>query len=143
MTTNGSTFASTSNFPNWAPIQGLPLAPRVQNKAEAIAIFDGVFAQKTFAEWKEILVTTKGVWGPVQTAREIHEDPQTIANGFVRDVEYPDGPLSLPAPPILFNEEAGEPARAPDFGEHSDEVLRELGYGNDEIDRYRQAGVIG
>jgi crotonobetainyl-CoA:carnitine CoA-transferase CaiB-like acyl-CoA transferase len=118
-------------------------AARSQHTHEAVAIFDEIFAQKTFGEWKEALVTTKGVWSPVQTALELHDDPQTLANGFIRPVDYPDGPVALPVPPVLFDEEAGDPPRAPDYGEHTDEVLGEMGYRADEIVRLRTAGVIG
>ena len=45
-------------------------------------------------------------------------------------------------PPILFDEEAGDPPPAPDFGPHTDEVLGELGYGTAEIDELRTAGKI-
>jgi crotonobetainyl-CoA:carnitine CoA-transferase CaiB-like acyl-CoA transferase len=117
-------------------------AARATNRAAAVDLLDEIFVQRTYEEWKRILVTTKGVWGPVQTAREIHDDPQTIANGFVRDVQDVDGPLALPVPPILFDEEGGDPPRAPDFGEHSDEVMAELGYDAAEIARYRSAGII-
>lgn len=118
-------------------------AARQQNTASAVAILDQVFAQRTYEEWKVALVTTKGVWSPVQTALELHQDPQTLANGFIRSVEYPSGPLALPVPPILFDEEAGDPPRAPDFGEHTDEVLTELGYSDADIARLRANGVVG
>jgi crotonobetainyl-CoA:carnitine CoA-transferase CaiB-like acyl-CoA transferase len=117
-------------------------AARSRHSREAVAIFDEIFAARTYAEWKEALLTTKGVWSPVQSALELHDDPQTVANGFIRPVEYPDGPVSLPVPPILFDEEAGDPPRAPDFGEHTDEVLGEIGYPTDEIARLRAARVI-
>ncbi len=117
-------------------------AARAENRAELVGILDEVFAQRTYDEWKSILVTTRGVWAPVQTAAEIHEDPQTLANGFVRDVQYPDGPLSLVVPPILFDEEAGDPQRAPDFCEHTEDVLGAAGYDAATLATYREAGVI-
>jgi crotonobetainyl-CoA:carnitine CoA-transferase CaiB-like acyl-CoA transferase len=117
-------------------------AARSANKAEGVRILDAIFATRTLEEWKKILVTLRGVWAPVQSAAEIHEDPQTVANGFVRDVEYPTGPISLPVPPVLFDEEAGDIERAPDYCEHTDEVLAEAGYSAEEIGRFRSAGVI-
>ena len=79
---------------------------------------------------------------PVQHPEEIFDDPQTLANGFLRPVEYPTGSVRLPIPPILFDEEGGDPPPAPDFGEHTDEVLGELGYSADDIASMRDAGVI-
>ncbi|HEY2333320.1 MAG TPA: CoA transferase, partial [Acidimicrobiales bacterium] len=117
-------------------------ADRVVHADEAVAMFDGILATKDLSEWKTILATTKGVWAPVQRPVELHDDPQTIANGFIRDVEYQTGTVRLPVPPILFDEEGGDPPLAPDFAQHTDEVLGEIGIGREEIDRLRQAGVI-
>jgi crotonobetainyl-CoA:carnitine CoA-transferase CaiB-like acyl-CoA transferase len=117
-------------------------ANRAAHKEELYSIFVGVFASKTLDEWKEILVTAKGAWSPVQTPEEVYDDPQTKANGFLRHVDYPDGGLKIPAPPVLFDEEAGDPPRAPDFAEHTDDVLRSLNYADEEIARLRSAGVI-
>ena len=115
---------------------------RAAHKEELYSIFVDIFASKTLAEWKEILVTAKGAWSPVQTPEEIYDDPQTKANGFLRHVDYPDGGLKIPAPPVLFDEEAGDPPRAPDFAEHTDDVLRSLSYADEDIARLRSAGVI-
>ncbi len=115
---------------------------RMAHASTGTALLDEIFADKTLEEWKQILVTAKGAWSPVQTPEEMYTDPQVLANGFLRHVDYPDGGLKVPVPPILFDEEAGDPPRAPDFGEHSEEILSELGYAADDIARYRDTGII-
>jgi len=116
---------------------------RQANNETLMAIFDEAFAAKTLDEWKVVLVTAKGAWAPVQTPEEVYDDPQTLANGFLRHVDYPDGGLKVPVPPVLFDEEAGDPPRAPDYGEHTDDILSELGIDAAGISRLRQAGVVG
>jgi crotonobetainyl-CoA:carnitine CoA-transferase CaiB-like acyl-CoA transferase len=115
---------------------------RMVNGSEATPILDEIFAGGTLDEWKQVLVTIKGAWAPVQTPREAYDDPQTIANGFLRHVDYPDGGLKIPVPPILFDEEAGDPPPAPDFAAHTDELLRELGHDDDDIARLRAVGAV-
>jgi crotonobetainyl-CoA:carnitine CoA-transferase CaiB-like acyl-CoA transferase len=117
-------------------------ADRYANRIDGVRTLDEIFGQRTLAEWKKILVTARGVWAPVQSPQEILDDPQTVANGFVGTVEDAQGTATLPASPVLFNEEAGEIKRAPDFCEHTTEVLEEANFSPDEIARYRQAGVI-
>jgi crotonobetainyl-CoA:carnitine CoA-transferase CaiB-like acyl-CoA transferase len=120
----------------------LHAADRAQNSAALLAIFDEVFASRTLAAWKEALAQARGAWAPVQTPEELIEDPQTTANGFLREVDYPDGPLKVPAPPILFDGESGEAPRAPDFAEHTDQILEALGCSADDIAGLRAAGVV-
>ena len=117
-------------------------AGRAANSAALVDVLDEVFATRTLAEWRKALSTMRGVWAPVQTPRETHDDPQVVANGFIVPVDYPDGPLPLVTPPILFDGQAGTPATAPEFAEHTDAVLTEAGYGPEEITRHREDGVI-
>lgn len=115
---------------------------RSANSADLLEILEQVFASRTLAEWKDVLAEARGAWAPIQTPEEIPDDPQTIANGFLRHVDYPGGGLDVPVPPIQFDEEAGDPPRAPDFAEHTDGILTELGCDADEIRRYREAGTV-
>ncbi|MGO8863773.1 MAG: CaiB/BaiF CoA transferase family protein [Acidimicrobiales bacterium] len=115
---------------------------RQANSRELLAIFEEIFAGRTLDQWKEALVTARGAWSAIQTPEEIYDDPQAIANGFLRTVEYPGGGLKLPVPPVLFDEEAGDPPAAPDFAQDTDAVLNEIGCSAEEIGRLRAAGVV-
>lgn len=115
---------------------------RYANRADAVGILDEIFGRRSLAEWKEALATASGVWAPVQQPAEMFDDPQTLANGFIRPASYPSGPIGLPAPPVLFDEDPGEPPLAPGFGEHTDGILAELGLDAPAIARLRANGVV-
>src|ERR1700678_1730408 len=117
-------------------------ADRAASSAVLVGILDEVFAARTYAEWGQILVTLRGVWAPVQTAAEMHDDPQAVANGMVTDVDYAGGTLSLVSPPVMFDAEPDRATRAPEFGEHTDEVLASAGYPAEAIAKLRDSGVV-
>lgn len=118
-------------------------AARAEHAEEAVTALEEIFGSLTLEEVKKALATTRGVWAPVQTAAELHDDPQVIANGFIRGVSYPTGDLRVPVPPVLFDEQGGDPEPAPDFGQHTDQILAELGLTPAEIGSYRDAGILG
>lgn len=118
-------------------------AARAQNSEECVAILDEIFASRTFEEWKTVLLDVKGVWAPVQTAQEILEDPQVLANGYIREVEAASGAkFRMVASPLQFDEEPPDLVRAPDHGEHTEEVLQELGLDMDAIMELKIAGAV-
>jgi crotonobetainyl-CoA:carnitine CoA-transferase CaiB-like acyl-CoA transferase len=115
----------------------------VENKRACIDLLDQAFAMKTLAEWKEALADFEGVWAPVQTVREVANDPQVIANGYIRDVVDADGQaFKLVAAPLQFDETPPELSRAPAHGEHTDEVLLELGLDMDQLLDLKMKGAI-
>ncbi len=118
-------------------------ASRFQNRRECIAELDSVFASRTLAEWRSRLDTMTGPWAPMQTAEELHDDPQTLANGYLVEVDRGDGyPFKLVANPVQFDETPAELCAGPELGQHTEEVLLELGLSWDEISAGKDAGAI-
>jgi crotonobetainyl-CoA:carnitine CoA-transferase CaiB-like acyl-CoA transferase len=118
-------------------------AARAQNMEACVTALDETFASRTFAEWREVLMGISGVWAPMLTASELLEDPQALANGYVRDVETPSGTTFRMVPsPLQFDESPPDLVRAPDHGEHTDEVLLELGLDMDAILQLKIDGAV-
>jgi crotonobetainyl-CoA:carnitine CoA-transferase CaiB-like acyl-CoA transferase len=118
-------------------------AARYENRREVIQILREIFRSRTYAEWCERLATLKGVWAPQQTALEVHGDPQVVANGYLEPIQLADGTeFVLPANPVQFDETPVRVKRAPDHGEHTDEVLGELGLSEDEIIDAKVSGAV-
>jgi crotonobetainyl-CoA:carnitine CoA-transferase CaiB-like acyl-CoA transferase len=119
------------------------LAARRANSAACVAELDAVFAGRTFAEWKQLLAELDAPWAPVQSVREVIEDPQVIANGYVGEVALDGGQgYRLPTVPVQFDEQAPPLRRAPEHGEHTEALLLELGYDWDRIAELTDQGVI-
>jgi crotonobetainyl-CoA:carnitine CoA-transferase CaiB-like acyl-CoA transferase len=96
---------------------------------ELIAIFDEEFAALPLAEWAERFDAEQVWWAPVQTLAEVVADPQAEAIGaFVEQPGMAGGPvLRTVATPVSFWDPDDKPlSAAPDLGEHTDEILREL-----------------
>ncbi|HUY67312.1 MAG TPA: CoA transferase [Acidimicrobiales bacterium] len=118
-------------------------AARAENCQECCRTLDEVFAGRTLEEWKPILMDVEGVWAPVQTADELLVDPQAIANGYLREVVSASGTTFHMVPsPLQFDEEPPDLTRAPDHGEHTDEVLGELGLEMDAILDLKVKGAV-
>jgi crotonobetainyl-CoA:carnitine CoA-transferase CaiB-like acyl-CoA transferase len=102
-------------------------AARAENRRECVETLDTIFATRTFDEWRALLMDVEGVWAPVETPGELLEDPQVLANGYVREVVAQSGTTFRMVPsPLQFDETPPDLTRAPDHGEHTDEVLGEL-----------------
>jgi len=85
----------------------------------------------------------EGPWAVMQTPLELHEDPQARANGYLQEVDGgARGQFALVGNPVQFDETQPALRRGPEMGEHTDEVLRELGLSDDELMNHKVAGVI-
>ena len=116
---------------------------REKNGDHCVKLVEELFAERTLAEWNEILAGQRGPFDPVQKVGELATDPQVVANGFMAEVEDDAGrTLSLVAPPVQFDGARYETRRGPRHGEHTDEVLAEVGYDMDEIIQLKIDGAI-
>lgn len=102
-------------------------------------------AERTTAEALEALESARIPAGPVYSPQDALEDPHVAAAGFLRQLEFPGLPSAAPvadAPFSLSDSEVGVRHRAPVLGEHTDEILREVGYTVAEISAMREARVV-
>jgi crotonobetainyl-CoA:carnitine CoA-transferase CaiB-like acyl-CoA transferase len=113
------------------------------NVAEATALLREAFAQGTADEWRQRFADFSGQWTMVQDMLEATVDPQTVANGYVQDCETAEGtPFQLAAAPVQYDGVAAQPRRAPEFNEHGDDILADLGLDMDAILDLKVRGVV-
>ena len=103
-------------------------AARTEHCRDLIAELDAIFAERSLAQWVELLSTEPDLlWAPVNTVADIVADPQAAAAGAFVDVEEAYGLTRQVATPVDFHP---SPARAlvgaPDMGQHTDDLLTEL-----------------
>jgi crotonobetainyl-CoA:carnitine CoA-transferase CaiB-like acyl-CoA transferase len=113
------------------------------NSLEAGQFVADAIAAKPFAYWAEHLKTMEGQWAPVQGPLEIAADPQMAANGYILPVTDLEGnERRLVASPVQFDERPPVLSRGPQFAEHTDDILREIGRSEDEIIQLKIDGVV-
>ncbi|MHB1584115.1 MAG: CaiB/BaiF CoA transferase family protein [Acidimicrobiales bacterium] len=114
-----------------------------RHHGEARAVLEEVFAARTLAEWRSALASVEGVWAVAQTPAEVHDDAQATANGYLAEVAASEGPsFRLVANPVQFDESPPVLRPAPSFGEHTDEILGELGLDTGAILALKIAGAV-
>lgn len=111
---------------------------RLMQQAEA------AFLQRSAAEWLALLDERGIPAGPVRFIEEVFDDPQVQANDLVSELEHRDvGPLRMVGPLASFSETPLNAKPPPALGQHTDEVLQELGFDAGEIGRWRAEGALG
>ncbi len=129
----------------------LAVDPRFSSRAARIGNADLMrvaFAEE-FAKWKrdELIARLRAndvPCGPVLHREEVRFDPQVVHNGSVIEQQHPTEGLTRIAktPAFLGGTPAPEPRTAPGYGQHTDEVLAEVGISEEEIARLRAEGVV-
>ncbi|CQD18552.1 L-carnitine dehydratase/bile acid-inducible protein F [Mycobacterium europaeum] len=107
---------------------------RFGNRTECIAELRSAFESRDLAHWEKAFAGFDGVWDIMRTAHEVHSDPQAIVNGYLpRVTDANDNEFALAASPVQFDGAPLDLTCAPGHGEHTDALLAELGFSEDEI----------
>jgi crotonobetainyl-CoA:carnitine CoA-transferase CaiB-like acyl-CoA transferase len=118
-------------------------ASLMAHNLEAAEILIEVFAARTVDDWREQLDDFVGQWTVVQDTLDVATDAQSVANGYLQPCETAAGfPFQLVAAPVQYDEQPAMPGRAPEFNEHGDAILADLGYDWDTIVDLKVRGIV-
>jgi crotonobetainyl-CoA:carnitine CoA-transferase CaiB-like acyl-CoA transferase len=118
---------------------------RARNVRELVPQMDSIFLQRPAREWVQRFRELGLLVELVQDYEDIVNDPQVAANGWILEMEWPghDEPFHMVNSPIRFSK---TPARirglAPAFGQHTEEILLDLGLSQEEVRGLEEEGVV-
>jgi crotonobetainyl-CoA:carnitine CoA-transferase CaiB-like acyl-CoA transferase len=119
-------------------------AMRLKNRDALNAEIDKIMSHRTSADWVDALNEAGVPCGPIYSIDQVFSDPQVEHLGMAQGVTKPNGEtLTVVAQPIGLSRTPSRIAVAPpEIGQHTDEVLKEFGYGDAEIAALRQANAV-
>jgi crotonobetainyl-CoA:carnitine CoA-transferase CaiB-like acyl-CoA transferase len=115
-----------------------------ENKKTLIEMLTEIFKTKTTSEWESILEAAGQRYSPVRDYAQVAADEGAFINGYLQRVDHPEwGPITMIGCPIRLSHTPAEPGEyAPELGQHTEEILLELGYDWDEINTLRQSNIL-
>jgi crotonobetainyl-CoA:carnitine CoA-transferase CaiB-like acyl-CoA transferase len=116
---------------------------RMENRPELVAELESALAARTTGEWVDALLEAGVPAGPIHDYKQVFEDPHTRAREMRVEVDHPvEGKVPALGIPVKLSDTPGSVRRpAPLLGEHTEEVLREAGLAQAEIDALVRATV--
>ena len=119
-------------------------AKLVQNMSQLTAILDEVFSSQPMSHWYEVFNGVHVTFGAVRGPQEVINDPQLRVNEIVVPLEGAGGKLTstISSPIQVHGVTKIAARRAPELGEHNDEILKDLGFDAKTIDSLRASGAV-
>ena len=138
-------FCEAVGRPQWVTDERFAtIAARKQHMSELTDEMDQLFAERTLPEWGRLLDAHGFIWGPAATVAEFAADPQAEQIGLFPTLDTPAGPIrTIAAPLSIAGADVALRGPAPELGQHTDEVLTELGLSADELSALAADEVIG
>jgi crotonobetainyl-CoA:carnitine CoA-transferase CaiB-like acyl-CoA transferase len=140
-----SPFCEAVGRPQWlTDARFATFETRKQYMTEVTAELDELFAERTLSQWGQLLDAHGFIWGPGATVAEFASDPQAEQIGLFPTVETSVGPIrTVRAPLSIGGADVRPRGPAPELGQHTAEVLTELGLSADERSALAADEVIG
>ncbi|MFB6198845.1 MAG: CaiB/BaiF CoA transferase family protein, partial [Halobacteriaceae archaeon] len=119
-------------------------ADRVNNMEALEQEIESALAAKTTDEWMDVLIDAGVPAGPVQSVEEALYNEQTQARNAITSIERGDREIPVIEHPIQWEEsQSGFERAPPELGEHNEEVFREIGYSEGELQDLADSGAFG
>lgn len=119
-------------------------AARMANAAELSAAIAEKIASKDWEDWRPDFEAWDAPWELIRTIEDLHDDPQAHANGMLINMRLEDNDVLLVGGPTTWNEDATPVAlrSSPGMGEHTDALLTEVGYTQEQLADLKQRTII-
>ena len=117
---------------------------RTKNMPKLLKILNDSLSNNTSEFWLKKFDEAQVPAGPINSISDIMKDPQIIARNMILELTHPKaGITKVPGTPIKFSRTPSEVKdAAPLLGQHTNEILKSIGYSDSQINKFKQAGII-